>query len=91
VAYCTEAALDQVEESLHADSCIEKLDHLFEAKSGLLTRDGKFVDGLRYRRFLHCRSLDRGKIGLPSDTVCDSGHKCGEIEDSVADTPMIRE
>jgi hypothetical protein len=40
--------LNQVEESFHADSCIEKLDHLFEAESGLLTRDRKFVDGLCY-------------------------------------------
>ena len=53
MAYCTETALDQEQEGLHADSRIEKLDHLFETESGLLTRDGKFVDGVRYRRFLH--------------------------------------
>jgi hypothetical protein len=37
VACRTQTALDQ-QEGLHADSCIEKLDHLFETKSGLLAR-----------------------------------------------------
>jgi len=90
VACRTETALDQVQEGLHADSCIEKLDHLFETKSGLLTRDGKFIDGVRYRRFLHL-PLPRLEDRPPSDTVCDGGHKCGEIGDSVADTHMIQE
>ena len=32
--------------SVHAHTCNEKLDHLFDAESGLLTSDGEVINGL---------------------------------------------
>ena len=61
MAYCTETALDQEQEGLHADSRIEKLDHLFETEPSLLTCESPDFKHSLLSRVAACLTPEMGK------------------------------
>ncbi len=73
---CFETPRNQVQQRLDAQALFQKLDHLFEAESGLFASDGQLSDCRNQRRLFHFAAPQIfQRIAPASRTVRDLDHE----------------
>ena len=69
-----ERTLDDVQQGLYADSCVQNLDHLLNCEPGFFTCCSKFLDGSCQNWVFHNHLTLSERLGRPCEIVCDPDH-----------------
>jgi hypothetical protein len=64
-----------VEKTLDSDSCVQHLEHLFKAESGLFACNRQLVQSVHHRGLVHLSPLNGQRVGQICGSVCDAHHK----------------